>query len=84
MSVMDFPLQRRRREVTMDKGLIREVEMKGLTLGVELGPEVVSREICPECPFKTSYCEFRMKLWLDKLDLAFVCKGTRAWATKGN
>jgi len=68
----------------MDKGFIREVEMKGLTLGAELGPEVVSKEICPECPFKTSICEFRMKLWLDDPDLAFVCKGMRAWVTKSN
>ncbi|GAI75056.1 unnamed protein product [marine sediment metagenome] len=65
----------------MDKGFTREVEMKGLTLGVELGPERVSREICPDCPFKTSFCEFRMKLWLDNPDLACACKGMRAWVT---
>ncbi len=68
----------------MDKDSIREVEMKGLTLGAELGPERVSREICLECPFKTSYCVFRMSLWLDKPDLAFVCKGMRAWVRKSN
>ena len=68
----------------MDKDSIREVEMKGLTLGAELGPEVVSREICPQCPFKTSYCEFRMKLSLAKPELVFVCKGMRAWVRKGN
>ncbi len=67
-----------------DKDFIREVEVKGLTLGVELGPERVSREVCPECPFKTSYCEFRMKLWLDRPNLAFVCSGMRAWVTKSN
>lgn len=68
----------------MDKGFIREVNLKGLMLGVELRPEVVSQEIYPQCPFKTSFCVFRMKLWLDKPDLAFVCKGMRAWVTKSN
>jgi len=58
--------------------------MKGLTLGAELGPEVVSREICPQCPFKTSYCEFRMKLSLAKPELVFICKGMRAWVTRSN
>jgi len=67
-----------------DEGFIREVEMKGLTLGAELPAQKVSEEVCPECPFKTSYCEFRMKLWLDKPNLAFVCKGMRAWVTKSN
>jgi len=68
----------------MDKDFIRGVEMKGLTLGVELGPEGVSEDICPECPFKTSYCVFRMSLWLDKPDLAFVCPGMRAWVRRSN
>ena len=68
----------------MDKDFIREVEIKGLTLGAKLGPERVSREVCPECPFKTSYCEFRMKLWLDEPNLAFVCKGMRAWFRRSN
>ncbi len=68
----------------MDKGFIKEVKMKGLTLGTEWPAQKVYEEICPECPFKTSYCEFRMKLWLDKPDLAFVCPGMRAWVTKSN
>jgi hypothetical protein len=72
------------KEVTMDKGFIREVEMKGLTLGAELGPEVVSREICPECPFKTGFCEWRMKLTLANPELVFVCPGMRAWVRKSN
>lgn len=67
-----------------EEDFIRKVEMRGLTLGVELGPEGVSRDICPECPFKTSYCEFRMKLRLEKPDLAFVCPGMRAWIIQGN
>jgi hypothetical protein len=41
-------------------------------------------EISPECPFKTGYCEFRMKLSLADPELAFVCKGMRAWVTKSN
>ena len=68
----------------MDKDSIREVEMKGLTLGAELGPEMVSREICPECPFKTGYCEFRMKLSLAQPELRFVCSGMRAWVNRSN
>ena len=67
-----------------DEGFIREVEMKGLTLGAELPAQKVYEEICPECPFKTSCCEFRMKLWLDDPDLAFVCKGMRAWVRRSN
>jgi len=73
-----------RKEVTMDKGFIREVEMKGLTLGAELGPEVVSKEICPECPFKTTYCEFRMSLSLAHPELRFVCRGMRVWVRRSN
>jgi len=68
----------------MDKDFITEVEMKGLTLGAELPAQKVHDEICPECPFKTLYCVFRMGIWLDKPDLAFVCKGMRAWVTKSN
>ncbi len=68
----------------MDKGSIRKVEAKRLTLGVEVGPEAASREICPKCPFKTGFCEWRMKLTLDNPELVFVCKGMRAWVTKGN
>jgi hypothetical protein len=73
------------KKVRMDKGFSREVEMKGLTLGAELGPEVVSREICPECPFKTGFCVFIMSLWLEKPDTSgFVCKGMRAWVSRSN
>ena len=67
-----------------DEGFIREVEMKGLTLGAELPAQKVYEEICPECPFKTGYCEFRMKLPLAKPELAFVCPGMRAWVSRSN
>ena len=72
--------ERERRDRVLEEAL----EMKGLTLGTEWPAQKVYEEICPECPFKTSYCEFRMKLWLDKPDLAFVCKGMGAWVTKSN
>ncbi len=69
----------------VDDGFIREGEMKGLTLGAGLGPEVTSREICPQCPFKTGFCTFLISLWLEHPDtLGFVCRGMRAWVTKGN
>lgn len=69
----------------MDKDFIREVEMKGLTLGVELGPEVVKREICPECPFKTAFCLWLMALWAEHPGTSgFVCKGMRAWVRRSN
>jgi len=68
----------------MDKDLIREVEMKGLTLGVELSLEMVRREICPECRFETGYCKLRMSLSLDHPELVFVCPGMRAWVAKSN
>ncbi|MBA7690073.1 hypothetical protein ES703_98596 [subsurface metagenome] len=62
----------------MDKDFIREVEKSGLVLGAGLGPEMVSKEICPECPFKTGYCVFRMSLSLANPELVFVCPGMRA------
>ncbi len=61
-----------------------DLDVQGLMLGAGLTAEKVKAEICPECPFKTSICEWRMKLWLDDPDLAFVCKGMRAWVTKSN
>ncbi len=68
-----------------NNGFIREVEMEGLTLGAELGPEVVSREICLKCPFETRFGVFIMSLWLEKPDTSgFVCKGMSAWVSKGN
>ncbi len=75
----------RRGEVEMvDNDSIREVEMKGLTLGVDLPAQKVYEEICPECPFKTGFCEWRMKLTLAHPELHFVCPGMRAWVSKGN
>jgi len=68
----------------MDKDSIREVEMKGLTLGAELPAQKVYEEICPGCPFKTGYCEFRMSLSLAHPELRFVCKGMRAWVRRSN
>ena len=68
----------------MDEGVNREVEMEGLLIGANLTREKVIAEICPECPFKTGFCEFRMKLWLDDPHLASVCKGMRAWVRKNN
>jgi RNA polymerase subunit RPABC4/transcription elongation factor Spt4 len=68
----------------MDKDFVREVEMKGLLLGAELSAQKVHEEICPVCPFKTGFCEWRMKLALVDPELRFVCKGMRAWVTKSN
>ena len=61
-----------------NEDFIREVEMKGLTLGAELPVQKVYEEICPECPFRTGYCKFRMKLSLANPELVFVCKGMKA------
>jgi len=75
----------KRKKVRMDEGFIREVEMKGLTLGAELPAQKVYAEICPECPFKTGFCVFIMSLWLEKPDTSgFVCKGMRAWVSRSN
>ena len=68
----------------MDEDFIREVEMKGLTLGAELPPQKVHDEICPECPFKTAYCEFRMSLSVAHPELVFVCPGMRAYVRRSN
>lgn len=72
--------ERERRERVLEQAL----EMKGLTLGAGLPPEKVKNEICPSCPYHTAFCDFRMSLWLDKPDLAFVCPGMRAWVKKNN
>jgi len=68
----------------MDKDSIKEVEMKGLTLGMEWPAQKVYEEICPECPLKTSYCEFRMSLSLANPELRFVCPGMREWVRRSN
>jgi len=65
---------------TMTEDFMREAE----TLGVELGAEMISQKICPKCPFKTFYCEWRMKQSLAKPELVFVCKGMRARVRKSN
>lgn len=67
-----------------NEDFIRELEMKGLTLGAELPTQKVHDEICPECPFKTAYCEFRMSLSVAHPELRFVCPGMRAWIRKNN
>lgn len=64
---------------------IQQVEMKGLMLGAELSPEVVSKEICPQCPLKTPFCQWMLeKVWLPDSNVGFVCKGMRAWVTKSD
>ncbi len=68
----------------MDKDLITKVEMKGLTLGVELSLAIVSRDICPECRFETGYCKLRMSMSLAHPELVFVCPGMRAWVARSN
>ncbi len=69
----------------MDKDFIREVEMKGLLIGIHLTREKVIAEICPECTFKTPFCQWMLEeVLLDKPDLAFVCKGMRAWVRRSN
>ena len=69
----------------MDKDFIREIEMKGLLIGIHLTRGKVIAEICPECSFKTPFCQWMLEeVLLDKPNLAFVCKGIRAWVTKNN
>jgi hypothetical protein len=68
-----------------NEGFIREVEMKGLLIGTDLTREKVIAEICPECPFKTPFCQWLLeKVWLPDEKARFVCKGMRAWVTKSN
>ena len=72
-------------EATMAKDFMREVEIKGLMLGIELGPEVVSREICPQCPFKTEFCQWLLEnVWLPGGEVRFACPGVRAWVRMSN
>ncbi len=69
----------------MDKDFITEVEMKGLLLGLGLTVEKVKGEICPECPFKTPFCQWlQEKVWLPDSGVSFVCPGMRVWVTKSN
>jgi hypothetical protein len=62
------------------------IAKKSLTLGVgaELSPEKVAADICPDCSSSSSYCQFRLKIWLSNPELAFVCPGMRTWVTKSN
>ena len=66
-----------------------ELQMLGLTQGANLPLEKVENEICPECPFKTPFCEFYLQMWKHLNELAgevvsFVCKGMRYWVTRSN
>jgi len=64
-----------------------ELQMLGLTQGANLPLKQVKDELCPECPFKTPFCEFMMRIHIDELaneGLTFVCKGMRHWVTKSN
>ncbi len=68
----------------MSEEFIGGIEMKRLLLVAELPIQRVHEEICPECSFKTSYCEWRIKLTLADPRLVFVCRGMRAWVDKQN
>ena len=62
-----------------------DLDVQGLMLGLGLTREKVIAEICPDCPFKTPICQWMLeKVWLPSSDVAFVCKGMRAWVTKSN
>jgi len=60
------------------------VEIKRLMQGAEIPLEKVRIKICPACPFKTPFCEFRMAVSLYNPGLGFVCKGMRAYISKSN
>lgn len=61
------------------------LDVQGLLIGADLTREKVIAEICPECPFKTPFCQWMLeKVWLPGEKARFVCKGMRAWVTKSN
>jgi len=69
------------------KNIPVELQILGLTQGANLPLERVRNELCPECPFKTPFCEFMLRIHMDELEskgITFVCKGMRHWTTKSN
>jgi len=64
-----------------------ELQMHGLMQGANLPLQQVRDEICPECPYKTDFCEFMMRIHIEVLEkegTTFVCKGMRHWVTESN
>ena len=69
------------------ENLPENLQIRGLMQGSSLPLKQVKEDICPECPYKTAFCEFMMKLHMDGLadkGLRFVCQGMRHWVTKNN
>lgn len=61
-----------------------ELELRRLMLGGNIPAAKTRSLICPDCPFKTSFCEWRMSLVENNDDTRMSCKGTRAWITQRN
>jgi len=40
-------------------------------------PNKVLEVLCPDCMHKTFYCQFRISIWLQNKELAFICPGMR-------
>ena len=67
------------------KNIPVELQILGLTQGANLPLEKVKGEICPECTYKTPFCEFMLRIHTGELaGLTFVCKGMRHWVAKSN
>jgi hypothetical protein len=65
----------------------REPSNPGTNAGQCLPLKQVKEERCPECPYKTAFCEFMMRIHMDGLadkGFRFVCQGMRHWITKNN
>ena len=61
------------------------LDMQGLMIGADLTVEKVKASICPECPFKTPFCQWLLeKVWLPGSNVGFICKGMRAWIIQSN
>jgi hypothetical protein len=63
----------------------KEVELiiKGLTQGANIPLEQVLKEICPECSYRTVFCQSMIKLAED-VGGRCVCKGMRHWVKNTN
>ena len=63
-----------------------ELELKGLVQGANLPLEMVKNKICPNCSFKTPFCDFMMgiKEKAQESGTRFVYNGMRYWLGRGN
>jgi hypothetical protein len=49
------------------ENLPENLQIRGLMQGSSLPLKQVKQEICPECPYRTAFCELLMRIHMDGL-----------------